>query len=339
MTNFGHHKIEKYEDRSRYVKRLHSRVMRRRRFQLTIFALALSAVLVWFSINAYNALKNFHFPKIGFAKTAIVEKKKPKVKKISFALIGLEQREYEEYASGVSVVVYDPAEKKISGLSFNKDLRIQIPGYGLDLVEKVLFAGTKPALYAITNVTGVKVDKYVMIDKEDYSTNKKSIKKIFKSIYESNFTQKEQEELEKKFKDVNNEDINILEAPSRSVAVGSKPYKQLKKKEVNRLVQVLWGLEKPLKRTRAMVLNGIGTSGLAGKVAIKLINGNYEVLDIKNANSFTYKNTVIVASSLKMQKEAMAVQKILGYGNIMLEQDKQRLTDITVIIGRDHKEK
>jgi hypothetical protein len=102
-------------------------------------------------------------------------------------------------------------------------------------------------------------------------------------------------------------------------------------------VQVLWEIETPLKRPKVIVLNGVGTSGLAGKAAMKLIKAGYEVIDVKNANGFNYKNTLVIIYSQAMQKNALAAQKVIGYGNIMIELDKQGLTDMTVIIGKDYK--
>ncbi len=325
------------DDNSRYVKRLHSRVMRKRRVQIALLTLVIAAGLVWVSMTAFNALKDFKLPVIVPAKQT-VQKKKPKPK-TTIALIGVEQREYEQYVSGVTALVYDPNKKKINGLAFDKDIRMQIPGYGLDAVEKLLFAGTDSALSAITNVIGIKIDKYVMIDIDDYSTKKAATKKIFSSIIETNLSVKEQDDLEAKFKKIDVADINILEAPSRLIAVGKEPYKQAKKNEVKRLVKVLWDLPKPLNRPRVIVLNGVGASGLAGKVAMKIIDSKYEVIDIKNAKSFNYKNTLIIVYAQKFQDEAMSIRKALGYGKIMLDPDKQGLTDITVIIGKDNKEK
>lgn len=326
------------EDNSRYVKRLHSKVMRKRRIQLIIFSIVVSAALVWLSITVFNTLKNFHFPSIKLPAAASPVAKKTKTPKLTFAVIGIEQREYEQFVTGINVVAYDKENKTLKSLAFKKSIRLQIPGYGLDVVEKSLFAGLDSALASMTNVTGVQVTKYVMIDSEDYSTGKPSVRRVFDSIYETNFTQAEQKKLAEEFKKIENKDINILEAPSKLIAVSKKPYEQLKKKEVNRLVQILWDLPKPIKRPKVIVLNGIGTSGLAGKVAMKIIKAGYEVIDIKNANSFNYKNTLIIIYSQKMQDRAISVQRALGYGNVMLELDKQGLTDMTVIIGKNHKE-
>ena len=324
------------DDNSRYVKRLHSKVMRRRRIQIAFFTLVVAVSLAWLSINAFNALKNFKLPEIR-PKQAV--KKKQTKPNTTIVLIGVEQREYEQYVTGVTALVYNPNKNKINGLAFKKDMRLQIPGYGLDAVEKLLFAGTDSALAAVTNIIGVKIDKYVMVDMDDYSTKKTVAKNIFSSILETNLSVSEQDKLTSNFKKVETSEINILEAPSRMVAVGNESYSQAKKNEIKRLVQVLWDLPKPLNRPRVIVLNGIGTSGLAGKVARKIIYADYEVIDIKNAKSFNYKNTLIITYSQKFQDEALAVQKVLGYGNIMLDLGKQGLTDITVIIGKDNKEK
>ncbi|TET54344.1 MAG: LytR family transcriptional regulator [Actinobacteria bacterium] len=323
------------DDRSRYVKRLHSRVMRRRRLQIVVLSVVVAAIMVWISATAFNTLKNFRFPSLSFGKKTVAKKaKKPKY---IFAVIGVDQREYEQYVSGISLIVYNPEDKSINSLAFKKEVRLQIPGYGLDVLEKALFAGNAAALATITNVTGIDVSKYVIVDSADYGISKAKLRKFFSKGLESNIKEEERLELLKVFKKVDESKINVLEAPTKLIALGDKPYEQIKKDEINRLVRVLWDLDKPIKRKKVIVLNGVGTSGLAGKVAIKLIKTNYEVIDIKNASSFNYKNTLIIIYSQSMQKQAMKVQKLIGYGNIMLELDKQGLTDMTVIIGKDHK--
>lgn len=325
------------KDRSRYVKRLHSRVMRKRRIQLVLLSVVIAAVLVWVSVALFNTLKNFHFPSIKFGGAPSTSPKRPT--KFTFAIIGIDQQDYEQYVSGISLIVYDPNEKTVNGLAFKKQTRLQLPGYGLDILEKALFAGLDSTLASVHNVTGIKFDRYIMVDSSDYGNPKTRVKKGFGAILQTNFTQKQQLQMSSNLKAIEEDDINILEAPTRLVAVGKEPYEQLKKKELNRLVQILWGLPKPIKRYKVIVLNGVGTSGLAGKVGMKVIKAGYEVLDIKNANSFNYKNTLIIVYSQKMQKEAFKVQKLLGYGNIMLELDKQGLTDMTIIIGKDYKKK
>lgn len=324
------------KDRSRYVKRLHSRVMRKRRVQLVLLSVVIAALLVWVSVALFKTLRNFHFPSIKFGGGAS-EAKPKRPQKFTFAIIGVDQKDYEQYVSGLSLVVYNPSDGTVNGLAFKKQTRLQLPGYGLDILEKALFAGLDPTLTSISNVTGVQVDKYIMVDSADYGTPKTRVKQMFRAILQTNFSQEQQLKFSKIFKEIDASDINILEAPTRLVAVGKTPYEQLKKKELNRLVQILWGLPEPIKRYKVIVLNGVGTSGLAGKVAMKIIRGGYEVLDIKNANSFNYKNTLVIIYSQKMQKEALKVQKLLGYGNIMLELDKQGLTDMTIIIGKDYK--
>jgi len=323
------------DDNSRYVKRLHSRVMRKRRIQLVLFTVVAAAVLVWVSVGVFNTLKHFRMPPFKFGQTMPVKKKK--AAKRTFVIIGVDQRDYEQYVSGATLLVYDPVEKTASGLAFKKDIRLQIPGYGLDTLEKSLFAGLDSALASITNVTGIKADKYIMVDSGDYGVAKPTIQKIFTRVLKSNLSEKEQLAMVKKFKALDASDINVLEAPTKKVSIGAQPYEQLKKQELNRLIRVLWDLQKPLKRTKVIVLNGVGTGGLAGKVALKLIKGGYEVIDVKNANGFNYKKTLIITYSQAMQKKALAMQKLLGYGNIMLELDKQGLTDMTVIVGKDYK--
>ena len=323
------------DDNSRYVKRLHSRVMRKRRIQLVLFTVVAAAVLVWVSVGIFNTLKHFRMPSFEIGQTMPVKKKKPA--QLTFVIIGVDQRDYEQYVSGATLLVYDPSEKTASGLAFKKDIRLQIPGYGLDTLEKSLFAGFDSALASITNVTGIKADKYVMVDSADYGIAKPTIQKIFTRVLKSNLSEEEQLAMARRFKALDVSDINVLEAPTKLVSIGKEPYQQLKKQELNRLIRVLWDLEKPLKRTKVIVLNGVGTGGLAGKVAIKLIKGGYEVIDIKNASGFNYKKTLIITYSQAMQKKALAMQKLLGYGNIMLELDKQGLTDMTVIVGKDYK--
>lgn len=82
---------------------------------------------------------------------------------------------------------------------------------------------------------------------------------------------------------------------------------------------------------KVAVLNGTGTSGLAGKVAEKLKSQGYNVVEVSNADSFDYENTTILYPK-EQKADAEKLARLFDKAQIK-EEDEGKLT--TVIVGKD----
>jgi anionic cell wall polymer biosynthesis LytR-Cps2A-Psr (LCP) family protein len=325
MTEY---KNTNFESRSRYVRRLQSKAAAKARIQIFLTVAGLSVALLLVSIVAVN-----FFVKASKAKKVAVKNKPVQ----SILVLGVEQKQYDQYSSGYSIVVYNPNEKQINVMKLEPDTKVLIPGYGFDSIDKSLFGGVDSAMATATNLTGAKIDRYITMDFKDYkkSVSKSGINQLFNKIFNTNINDKDQVSLSKNFKAVKKTDVSILEVPVTKLKVGTASAAQPKKDELKRISQVLWGKLKT--RPKVIILNGMGKVGVGGKVGQTLVKNGFEILDIKNAKSFNYNKTIIALYTTDKRKEADTIKKLIKVGKIEPSAKGQNFTDITIIIGKDYR--
>ncbi|MBM3705307.1 MAG: LytR family transcriptional regulator, partial [Actinobacteria bacterium] len=94
----------------------------------------------------------------------------------------------------------------------------------------------------------------------------------------------------------------------------------------------------------AVVLNGVGTKGIAGKASellggLKFSDGTarYSMSTPADADNYNYANTLIIIKSEDepIQKAAENVAKVLLTGSISVSEDGTQETDLVIIIGKD----
>ena len=84
------------------------------------------------------------------------------------------------------------------------------------------------------------------------------------------------------------------------------------------------------------VLNGNGGVGVTQPVAKALVLAGYRVLKTDNAATLDYPTTQIIAQGRERREAAIAVQTLLGYGQVVLEvRQPSGVFDLTIIIGQD----
>ena len=89
---------------------------------------------------------------------------------------------------------------------------------------------------------------------------------------------------------------------------------------------------------RIEVQNGCGAEGAADKVRDFLRSNQFDVLRFGNASSFNFDSTTIVARKKEMTI-ARTIAKIMRTRRVILLQNGDTTYDVTVIIGRDYKER
>ena len=89
-------------------------------------------------------------------------------------------------------------------------------------------------------------------------------------------------------------------------------------------------------RPRVEVLNGNGRIGTTAPIAAVLVEKGYRIVKTDNADRDDYAETRIVAQGREHQQDAIAVQRILGSGEVLLElRQPSGIVDLTIIVGRD----
>ncbi len=84
-----------------------------------------------------------------------------------------------------------------------------------------------------------------------------------------------------------------------------------------------------------MVLNGCGEEGIGLKTARYLRARGLDVVDFRNADSFDYKETIVVDRAGDMGA-AVQVARLLNIPNVIQQIPETPLVDIIIIVGADH---
>ena len=90
-------------------------------------------------------------------------------------------------------------------------------------------------------------------------------------------------------------------------------------------------------RAEIEVLNGCGETGVANLFTKFLRSEGYDVIEIKNADNFKYKETIILFHNKEIQEKAKVLSKILDINQDNIKFNKNSVWDLSLIIGSDYK--
>ncbi len=89
-------------------------------------------------------------------------------------------------------------------------------------------------------------------------------------------------------------------------------------------------------RLRVEILNGNGLVGTTAPVARVLIEAGFRVVFTDNADRQDYETSRLIAQGSENQSAAVAIQRLLGTGEVFLEQRQPSgVVDLTIIVGSD----
>ncbi len=89
-------------------------------------------------------------------------------------------------------------------------------------------------------------------------------------------------------------------------------------------------------RVRVEVLNGNGVIGSVRPIAANLIRRGYRIILTDNADRLDYDETRVIAHGRENQESAIAVQDIIGIGQVAVEvRQPSGVVDLTIIVGQD----
>jgi hypothetical protein len=91
------------------------------------------------------------------------------------------------------------------------------------------------------------------------------------------------------------------------------------------------------KIVRVEVLNGCGAPGLAKEVTDYLRIKGYDVVNVGNAESFEFPETIVVDRVGDMTY-AWQVARTLGVNNVIQQKDLDLLLEVTLILGKDYQD-
>ena len=89
-------------------------------------------------------------------------------------------------------------------------------------------------------------------------------------------------------------------------------------------------------RAEIEVLNGCGETGVANLFTKFLRSEGYDVIEIKNADNFKYKETIILFHNKEIQEKAKVLSEILDINQDNIKFNKNSVWDLSLIIGSDY---
>lgn len=92
-----------------------------------------------------------------------------------------------------------------------------------------------------------------------------------------------------------------------------------------------------VKNAEIEILNGCGDAGIANLFTNYLREQQYDVIDIRNAEHFNYKNTIILVHKVEKMKAANDLAKMLHINKEHIKTDNN-IWDLSIIIGKDYKD-
>ncbi|HAW60343.1 MAG TPA: hypothetical protein DCW86_02580 [Actinobacteria bacterium] len=330
----------------RTQKRLERRQLRRKRLKLflpILSALLLVVLLALGSIFWFGG-QDFLARVLKRQKPEVTRvsgpKEEPKKVKTTILVIGARENRDGELASGLLLMVYDSEAKKIGGVVFHEDTLVQIPGRGFERICEVLESGIPTTLATVKNFMGVPIDYYLQLDYFDFEriVSNVALENFFDKATKTSLSPSRRSELRGEIARVDSLNRHVIPLPVKPITVGRETYYEPKKDEVDHLVSLFWGVKRGEdQQVRVVVLNGCGLPGVAGEVAQKLIEGNYKVIDTKNADNFNYAKTQILVYNEHHKSTAFKIKDLLGVGVILSKSFSQDLADIAVVVGKDYR--
>lgn len=320
-----------YSFRRRVRKYFGSRVAKRRRrriIQLVTFFLLLVLIGLFFTL--------IRLPKEKIPGSAGVSVTRERSR--TFLVIGsVKEAKGKERCNGLIIALYNPSNREINSFYIPPELMLETGSFGVDKVESVLRGGVPLAVLSVRNLLGIKIDHYFKVPSHKFESIIASTDfSPLNDPIQSDLTRQERKVFVNKLALVKESNRKLFPLPSQEIKVGDERFYQPKRDEIERLVVLYWGREFSVisQAPKVIILNGCGKPGLGTKAAERLINAGFRVIDVKNADSFDYQNTLI-SCAVDKQKLAEEVKKLLGVGLVKLEGGGGAVVDLTVILGWD----
>lgn len=129
---------------------------------------------------------------------------------------------------------------------------------------------------------------------------------------------------------ITSSDIKTYTLPGEGKYIANTSYFIPYQNEMNELIDEIFFSDDD--HIKVAVLNGNGAVGVASKIAQKLEEEGFKVVEIANADNFDYETTTIIYPKEK-KDDAEKVAKVFSSAKIEETEDKAKLT--TIIVGKD----
>lgn len=234
----------------------------------------------------------------------------------------------------------DPAAGQAFGIAIPDGAFLEVPGQGFERLGDAYPAGAKIILPAVSNFLGVPFQQYAIVPASSYqaAVKSQSLAGLIDAATESNLSPEARRALSQSTKKIAQSNTAVVPLPVKPISLGSQTYFEPQRAQIADLIKQWWGVQAAAQdnTTRVILYNGAGTPGIAGVAGQQLIRAGMRVVDTKNADKFTYKNTIIVVQRGPVAA-GTAIAKVLGVGQVVQKPADQDVADVIVIIGHDYK--
>lgn len=233
----------------------------------------------------------------------------------------------------------DSKGKQVLGIAIPDGAFMEVPGQGFERIGDSYEAGVSVSLSAISNYLSVPFSKYVVVSKDAYqqALTDQSLASLPAQVKSTNMTAAELSRFSGFVAKARGQDVALVPLPVKPISIGNQTYYEPQRSQVAELLLSWWGVKVGAddEATRVIIYNGSGAPGVAGKAATVLIRNGMRVVDTKNADRFTYKQTLVVVQHGDTG-DGQQVVKLLGAGKVVDQPSDQDVADIIVIIGKDY---
>lgn len=319
--------------------RLERRRSRRKASRLVKFAVALAVLTVVVLVaKAASRPDGRVAPVKRVAKPRSEPRSKPKVR--SFIILVVSGTTPKSPLVKAVLVAVDIAGGKVHGLALPGSAFMDVPGRGALPLAQAYDEGPSYAVEAVQALTAV-VDTsgYLVLSDEAYSRGLKNNKAatLFAKSLASDMSPRGIIDLEDSLSKAKKTEFSDITINARELTIGAERYFELDEVSLRREVRAIWGRDPAPKpaRTRVLVLNGCGTPGIGAKAGDLLMGADLKIVDVRNAENFGYKSTLVYAYGDKTVAAAEQVASLLKVGSVKTRPADQDITDIVVVLGAD----
>lgn len=242
-------------------------------------------------------------------------------------------------AVGFLAMRVDRKGKQVFGIAIPDGAFIDVPGQGFSRIGDAYPAGPKVITSAISNYLTVPFNNYIIVPAPVYrdALTRQVVQGVPESSQGTNLAKEDLGALVAELKEIPAKNVSLIPLPVKPIKLGDQTYFEPQRDQVADLLKTWWGVDPTAgeRVVRVVVYNGAGKPGIAGEAAQQLIRAGLRVVDTQNADNFGYKTTQIVVR----KGNAMvgdSVRRVLGVGEVSVDESAQDVTDVVVIIGADY---
>ncbi|HEY3374413.1 MAG TPA: LytR C-terminal domain-containing protein [Candidatus Aquicultor sp.] len=256
-------------------------------------------------------------------------------------MIGVQEIANRKVAKGILLAKIDLANNIIQAVNIPERTYLNITGLGADQISESFNMGLASTKKAVQDLLHIETDSHIVMHYEDFETlvSDNRFQVAFEKAIETSLFEGDKQAYGAAISKIDASKINIVPLPVKYISINGEPFYEPNNEEISKLVESLWGIKIEVKTqpVRIIVLNGSGKPGAGKQISDKLVPSGYMIIDVKNASSFDYKTTQIVAYKEDVMDKAKIVQQLLGVGDVVYHPVSQDVAEIAIIAGQDLK--